>query len=326
MKNSLCPVVVVAALLGPLAVRAQGPSNARASDPIPSAPSVPGPGSYEVGPHSVTTPTPTGGGAGDAMLSSPPGVTDYLSYLRPGGCCGPVGGSGPINCEVFLRPGVSFPIGGSIFGKVMDPGFMIQGGLRTLFFNPAQDLAWTFELGLTSAWYDAHLDQTYYLRNVDRVIRQANGQPRTDDDGVPIFERFPLIPVIPSSLNETYVHLSLGHEIYVCGNADCGDDRPKVRLGYDAGGRWGSSKLIASRQRFDGDGGNPNRDLPNHFNDVVGGVFAALHTDYEVPYKCAMIFAGVRTEFSYIWADLLQRQNNTDLMSINVLFNFGCRF
>ncbi|MFO0843500.1 MAG: hypothetical protein U0797_14045 [Gemmataceae bacterium] len=325
MKNSLCPVVVVAALLGPLAVRAQAPNNAPTADPAPAAGLLP-PTSTEFGRHSIQTPTPSGGGGGDARLPTPPGITDYLGYLRPGGCCGPVGGSGPINFEIVFRPGVSFPMGGSVPGNVMDPGFMIQGGLRTLFFNPAKDLAWTVEVGLTSVWYDAHRDRVVNLTNVDRVIRNANGTVRTNNDGAPIFERFPVVPVIPSSLNETYVHLALGHEIYVCGNADCGDDGPKVRVGYDAGGRWGSAKLIAPRQPFIGDNGDPRRDFPNHFNDVVGGLVGALHADYEIPFKCAMIHAGVRTEFSYIWADLLQRQNNTDLMSINLLFNLGCRF
>jgi hypothetical protein len=326
MNKYLSPVVVVAALLGPPAVRAQAPSNARIADPVPSAPTLPGPDQAEVGPRSVTTPTPQGGGDGDAMLSYPPGITDYLAYLRPGGCCGPVGGSGPINCEVVFRPGVSFPIGGSIPGSVMDPGFMLQGGLRTLFFNPAQDLAWTVEVGITAAWYDAHVDRIVNLTNVSRVIRDQNGQIDTDDDGVPLFETFPVVPVVPSSLSQTLFSLALGHEIYVCGNADCGDDRAKVRVGYDGGGRWGNAKLIAPRQRFTGDGGNPNRDLPNHYVDTVGGLFFAAHTDFEVPWKCAIFHAGVRTEFSYIWADLLQRQNNSDLMSINLLFNLGCRF
>jgi hypothetical protein len=318
MKNSLGLGVVVAAIVGAGAARAQAPlfgNNAATNAPIATAPAAgltfPTNGSAAPG-----APAPQRPGGPEQVA---PGLTDYLTYLRPAGCCGPIGGDGPIGFEIFVRPGVSFPTGGSFLARVLDPGFMIQGGARTLFFTPRHDLAWTIELGITTAWWDVHKDEVAVLRNVTRNIPPGRFTPAVQDV-------IPELPVIPSSLNETYVHLALGHEIYVCGDASCADPDPKWRLGYDLGGRWGSSKLIVVKQRFPEDRGNPNLGLFRHLTDVVGGVFVGLHTDIEVPYKCAMIFAGVRTEIAYIWADLLQPQNNTDLMMINLLFNAGIRF
>lgn len=319
MKDNLGPVVLVAALLGTGVVQAQAPGYAGgygAGNNVPIA---------TAGDGSATLPMPNGNGdparqrtGATSMEQSPPGLTDYLSYLRPEGCCGPIGRHGPINCEIFLRPGVSFPTGGSFLAKVLEPGFMIQGGARTLFYNPARDLAWTVELGISSAWYDAGRDQVAILNNIPRLIPNQFGPPSEDV--------VPALPVIPSSLNQTYVHLSGGHEIYLWGNGDCGDDNPKWRVGYDLGGRWGSAKLMVGKQRFPEDNDDPNRGLFRHLTDVVGGVFGALHTDLECPYKCAMFQLGLRAEVAHIWADLLQPQNNTDLMMINFLVNFGVRF
>lgn len=268
----------------------------------------------------------------------PPGVTDWLAYRRPTNCCGPLGRDGPIRSELFSRVGVSFPIGGSIPGRTMQPGVMIQGGGRALFFTPRQDLAFTVELGISSVWYDAGWDQIVPMTNVERVQRAGPngeifdgrffqpGQIITDRAGVPQIQKIPRLDVVPSSMNQTYVHAAIGHEIYLQGWPDAADDGCKWRVGYDAGGRWGTSKMILVKLPYEGDQGNPNRDLFNHRNDVVGGPFVALHTDLELPFKSCILLAGIRTEFSYIFADLLQPQNNTDLMQINVLFNFGCRF
>src|SRR5262249_5078980 len=112
--------------------------------------------------------TPSSPPAQDGGTPSPQGLNDYLMYLRPAACCGPIGRDGPINTEVFFRPGMSFPIGGSILGRALDPGFMMQGGGRVLFFTPSQRSAWTVELGVTTAWYDAGRDIGAPLLNVQR--------------------------------------------------------------------------------------------------------------------------------------------------------------
>lgn len=347
MKNSLCSGMVFAALLGLGVVRGQTPTPVAAShpgtNPFAVAASAPNLANQPGAPGADLYPSSNGGPNGAATAGGgpepyAPGLGDYLSYLRPTGCCGPVGGDGPIGGELFMRAGISFPIGGSIFGQILDPGPMIQGGARALFFTPKQDLAWTVEIGITSVWYDAGVDNVYHLRNLSRVQRAGPGgefidgqffqagQVITDRNGDPLQEIIPRLPIVPSSLNQTYVHLSIGHEFYLHGFADCSDGGWKCRAGYDMGGRWGSSKLIVVKRPFEGDGGSPNRDLFNHLNDVVGGLFLALHSEIEMPINCCILFAGVRTEAAYIWSDIMQPQNNTDLMMLNLMFNFGCRY
>jgi hypothetical protein len=324
MKAYLLRGVMGMALLGLGVVHAQMP-NFPVPEPTGSPLTPPPQGALQEG----LTPTGPMGGF-DA------GISDYLTYRRPQACCGPIGGHGPINCEVFLRPGISIPIGGSLLGQVLDPGFTIQGGARSLFFNPRQDLAWTVELGIATAWYDAGRDRSVDLLNVSRpALNRFTNQPATNDDGSPLIDIIPRLPLTTSSVNQTYVHLSTGHQVYLVGFADTSDADPKWRVGYDIGGRWGSAKLVFNETLRNVPLNPPLDNRPDlapgaipfrHRTDVVGGIFGALHTDFELPYKSCILFAGVRTEFAFIWADLLQSQNNTDLMMINVLFNIGCRF
>jgi hypothetical protein len=63
-----------------------------------------------------------------------------------------------------------------------------------------------------------------------------------------------------------------------------------------------------------------------HRTDVVGGMFGSIHTDVECPCHGMIFQAGLRAEYGYVWSDVLQRQNNADLMSINLMVNFGLRF
>ncbi|MFM7149116.1 MAG: hypothetical protein ACKO23_04665, partial [Gemmataceae bacterium] len=201
-----------------------------------------------------------------------------------------------------------------------------QGGGRSLFFTPERDRAFTLELGISSVWYDAGKDVIVDLQNVQRPLRNNFGQIETNSDGIPVIQNIPRLPVWPSSLNQTYVHLSAGHEYFLWGDPDCSNPECRLRAGYDVGGRWGTSKMILVKMPYPEEGKNRNKDLFNHRVDVVGGMFLALHSDFEIPYRCCVLFAGVRTEMAYIWSDILQSQNNCDLFQLNLLFNFGARF
>lgn len=350
MKYCVTVGVLAAALLGLSVARGQAPTYPAAATAAPPVIGSSAPPTINAPP--IATAPATGVGAvppsAAAADANPAGVNDYLTYRRPGACCGPLGLYGGISTEMFMRPGISFPIGGSILGRALAPGFMIQGGGRSLFFNRAQDLAWTVELGISSTWNDANRDITAFLSGVQRPVLQFAGNNQTaqanDANGNPLVDTIAALPLTTSSVNETYVHLAIGHEIYLLGFADVSDDGCKWRLGWDVGGRWGSAKLVymegsgtniplsqAAIDEFDRAnpfGGTP---LPGpvpfkHRTDVVGGPCLALHTDFEVPFKSCVFFGGVRTELSYIFADLLQQQNNTDLMTVNLLFNLGCRF
>jgi hypothetical protein len=44
------------------------------------------------------------------------------------------------------------------------------------------------------------------------------------------------------------------------------------------------------------------------------------------PCGCGWFVAGFRAEWGYVWSDILQRQNNSDLILINLLGSIGYRF
>jgi hypothetical protein len=228
----------------------------------------------------------------------PTGPSDWMTYTRPD-CCGPLGANGPILMEVYMRSGVSLPAEGKVFGHVLETGWVIEGGGRSLFFNPQMDAAWSVDLSLSNVWNHGQrsdISVPYHLQ-----FPNATGTGSTT-----------VTPnVTIHNLNRTFVNASFGHEWYIwrAGNG-CNDAH--WRWGMDAGGRLGSVKI-----EF-------NEIL--HHNDVAGGMFVALHTDLEVPCGCCTFLAGFRVEWDYTWMDILQSQNNSDMEDVNFLITAGIRF
>jgi hypothetical protein len=122
--------------------------------------------------------------------------------------------------------------------------------------------------------------------------------------------RVPLLGVTVGSLNRTFVNIGLGREWYLMGTAHSA--APSWRAGFDGGGRWGSEDLRTHELQ--------------HRSDVIGGAWASLHTDVEVPYGAFIFQGGLRFEWDYTWSDVLQLQNNSDLQEINLMFTAGVRF
>ena len=86
-----------------------------------------------------------------AVALDGPAVPPAPEFCQNGsGCQGPVGGNGPIGWETYLRSGVSLPFGGGPLARALDPGWVIQGGARSLFFNSAQDAAWTADFSVSN--------------------------------------------------------------------------------------------------------------------------------------------------------------------------------
>ena len=187
---------------------------------------------------------------------------------------------------------------------------MVGGGLRTLFFN-GPDAAWVVDLGLNSSWHDIMHSPPVVLRNVDVLTQGQNNQQQRVNT--------PAVTVIASSVHYLLVTAAFGREAYLWGGPDCGNES-KCRVGWDVGGAWGSSKLIAAPTSL-----QPGQQF-RHRTDVVGGVTLALHGDVEYPTGCCVLFVGGRIEYGAIWSDILQRQNDTDVQMVNVLFNVGVRF
>jgi hypothetical protein len=94
------------------------------------------------------------------------------------------------------------------------------------------------------------------------------------------------------------------------GNASC--DTTSWRVGFDAGGRWGTARLETHQLK--------------HRSDVIGSAFFAAHSDVEVPCGCCIFYYGLRLEYDYTWSDILQLQNKSDLQDLNLLVTTGVRF
>ena len=323
MKTHVRMAGVVAVLLGLGVVRGQGPADAPGLGAYPPVIANGGAGSNnaanngrspDVNAYTDQGIRPDGGQAGPIASGPPvygPGLSEWLQYPRPCNCCGPIGKCGPIGSEVYVRSGVSFLTGGGLIGDNGRPGFMIGGGVRTLFFTQP-DAAWTVDLGLSSQWHDVMHSPPTVLRNVDVLQSQTGSTQQTKVN-------IPALTVTASSVHYLLGNLNFGRELYLWGAPDCACDS-RCRVGWDAGGLWGSSKLIAAPQ------GLPSNQIFRHRTDVVGGLTVALHGDVEIPTGCCILFIGGRVEYGYIWSDILQRQNDTNTQMVNFLVNAGLRF
>jgi hypothetical protein len=124
-----------------------------------------------------------------------------------------------------------------------------------------------------------------------------------------------VLPTVNASVadyNQTFFNLAGGKVWYLRGSGDPSEQGCLWRVGCEGGGRYGTSKVDFNEIR--------------HRTDVVGGMFAALYTDLEVPCQCAILQAGFRWEYQYIWGDPLQHQNQGDYQSFNLLATLGVRF
>jgi hypothetical protein len=270
-------------------------------------------------------PGPWAGMGGPSMLAAPPAATptpgettpapgspnapgllsSWIAYVQPG-CCGPVGGDGPIGSELFFRAGPSVPAGGGVYDHTLTTGWDLEGGGRVLFFNTERDADWAVTLSLSNiSNHGQHGDIPVLLRNIIVQIPQPSGQASTP-------QVIPSTLVTIRSLNRTFVNAGLGKDWYLVGSAYPGKCQPAWRIGIDGGGRYGSAKGEFHEIR--------------HRTDTIGGMFAALHTEVECPVGCAILSAGFRVEWDYTWMDILQVQNNTDIADLNLLATFGVRW
>ncbi len=251
-------------------------------------------------PYAVPMPKGTGKEAAanqetETQLST--GLSDWITYARHNCCEGPDGGSLPLLTEFFLRAGPSLAVGGNFPDRVLNDGWLIQGGARALFFNQAWRAAWTVDAGISNN-YNPAKDNAIFLPPLAQ-------------------------PVAIRSFNRTFVNLGLGRERYLWAPANAAG--AKLRAGFDFGGRYGSAsaKFIQT----------------GHRNDVITGVYAAVHSDLEFPCTgfgqgckdCGLhcdpwctFLVGVRGEWAYSWCDIFQRQS--DMQDANILVNVGVRY
>jgi hypothetical protein len=248
-------------------------------------------------------------------------ASPWLVYPRSPCCCGPIGGpcSGPLGYEAFVRSGIAFPVGGGIFGKYLHPGWDIEGGARLLLFNPQMDRAWTVSLSVSNIFNrtgDANQPINLFNVPVHTLVEspgQGNLPPGSIRATTPGTTNVPHVVATVSSLNQTFLNLGGGREWWLLGSADPGQQHGcNWRVGIDGGGRYGSAMVQFNEL--------------SHHTDTIGGLYCAIHTDIEYPWRCGILFGGIRYEYNYIWTSLLQSQNNGDYQSMNLLFQVGSRF
>jgi hypothetical protein len=292
--RSICPWALVALVLGAGVARAQvidgppgGVENAPASAPLPG-----------VAPESMLN-TP-------ADRPAPGRLSSWITYNKPD-CCGPIGRDGPIKMEIYVQSGISIPVEGAYFGHTLDTGWVIQGGGRSLFYNPEGTRAWVVDLSLSNI--DNHGQRSDLKATLRNPI--VNGTRVATQ----------LISV--QSMDRTFVNLGIGHDWYLAGSAlhncrngcasgQCNDGAWNWRVGIDAGGRLGSERLELN-------------EIP-HRTDAISGLFAGLTSDLEIPCGCCTFLAGFRAEWGYTFSSILQRQNDSELQDVNILFNVGLRY
>lgn len=167
----------------------------------------------------------------------PPGqqvrLSNWILGERCPGCCGPIGGNGPIGSEMYLRSGVSIPIGGGALEGSLSTGWDLEGGARVLFFNRAVDAAWTVDISVTNIFNPPNSTPNHVtLTNVPLQTAGITGGTTTTT--------VPSLTVTPSDLNRTYVNISAGREVWMLGTADSSHNDLNWRIGWDVGGRWGT--------------------------------------------------------------------------------------
>jgi hypothetical protein len=246
------------------------------------------------GPEALPPPVGTPGAVPPGMVApSLGGLSDWITYRRPD-CCssGPLS---PLYSEAFLRVGPCIAVGGNYLGRELQVGWAIEGGIRGLLFNPETTRAWVAEFHIINSNNSGGGGQDPVVLDILR-LNQLNVVTRQN------------VPVTVLNFNRTMAGVGGGREWYLWQPAD--SPGSKWRIGVDAGGRYGTSSMTFNEIR--------------HRTDVVAGVFASAHTDFEVPCGRCYLSWGLRAEWGYTWGNILQR--TSDVQELNTLVTFGVRY
>jgi hypothetical protein len=242
-------------------------------------------------------------GAENAPAGPPPvenlTPSNWMLYSAPP-CCGPIGGDGPIKTELYVRNGISFPMGGGYFPQHLNSsGYTLEAGGRSLFFNEARDHAWVIELGVT---FDANACDNPEPVGLNIFIPVTVG-------GVPT-TALRNVEVTASHLYRTYGNLSVGREWYLWAPANA--PGKKWRVGADLGARYGTARATFNEIRSR--------------TDDMWGAFGAVHSDIEIPCGACIFVTGIRVEWGYTWMNILQSHNDSNIADLSVLYSAGFRF
>jgi hypothetical protein len=256
-------------------------------------------------------PIPAGPGTGPL----PPGA--YASPWRmtdAPGCCGPLGLNGPVHYEVYARTGVNLVFGNGPFTDRLNPGWVIAGGGRSLFFNTGMDAAWAIDLGLSYQHNRGELrDPTNLFIRQNPTQNPVTGQ-RQDQPDLLLLTRI-------RALHRTAFNFALGREWFVWGPGVPGCEAGwNLRYGVDVGGRWGTMHVDLRPLADDG-----SAEFYARRQNVFHGLFLGAHATVEVPMGGWIWFGGLRTQYVYDWSNVVPPLNG-DVQNVDLLLTAGVRF
>lgn len=283
----------------------------------PTVPTVAPAGGQDVAPPPRAVDTaPKAGGPADTLNNLtdpklPPGAYPSPWYVDGPGSSGPLGRHGQIGYELYAETGPSIPFGSGEFTDRLHAGWVVSGGGRTLFFNPAGDAAWSIDLGL-SYTYNRGSSANFS----DVFIRQP---PSTNSTTGQIIPRADILTTSRiRALHRTSFNFAVGRELFWYGpGTPGGEDGWNFRTGFDVGGRWGTSHVDL---------------VPNNAPDsysrrqaVFEGVFLGLRANCEVPVGGWIWTSGVNLQWGYDWTNVIPPLKG-DVQNLNLLVNTGFRF
>jgi hypothetical protein len=274
------------------------------SQPMESAPAAP----------AVTNSAASPGDAAVPAITHPPALpagSVCSPWTGPGGtgCCGPVGGNGPILSEFFFRTGVNFLISGNILKDTLQSGTVQSFGARSLFFNPEGSKAWTAEIGID-----------YFFNNSTKGDQEfpidVISPPNNPDIQTTLFAGI-------REYHRAALHVAFGRELFMY--APAYNACRNFRFGWDLGGRYGYSRL--NLNVFPENPDDPTeREQFNKRADTFGTFFVSLHADAEFPvFECKSFVVGIRSEYGYNWSDIVQLFDS-DTQEVNIMLNFGLKY
>jgi hypothetical protein len=246
--------------------------------PIPASP--PPPAATAILPGTTPAPVPTPGGPVDAIFAATNG--DY--------CCGPIGAHGPVGQEVFVRAGITHPMGSGLLAENLKNGWMIEVGGRSNYFNSAGDAAWVLEPEITYSFNKG--------KGID--ITTFRGEPTKVD-----------------SLVRWSAGLGVGRDYFLSRPGFIMDQYDaNFRLGFDAGGRWGTGHVNLT----------PISEVNGYrrHHDVFGQAFGAVTGTVEIPVGAYTALFGGRVEWDYTFSDFISK--GSSFQEVNALFTIGVRY
>ncbi len=237
---------------------------------------------------------------GQPVGVSPAPITSNQPYFAPNTtspiagtqnpCCGPVGGDGPINYELYSIGGASFVFGSGALSDALKTGWTVGVGARSLFFDPSGDAAWSVDLS------------GYYTRNEGTTPAPVilNGGGRGS-----IFR-----------LHRTAVGVGVGRE-WFSSLAFVGSPEGALRAGLDVGYRLGTGHADF----------RPLNDPTGYtrVHSIFGQAFVGGHVSVDIPFGGWMLTTGIRTEYNHThWRSIYPGGSN--IQGLNVGLFVGFRF